>query len=332
MKRMSRFPLVVVLCAFSLLFLTHGLVKAETITLKGVTAWPKNIGHSKGMLTLVEVLDEMVAKQAPGELKIQYVGGPESVKTSDQVQAVQRGMVDIANTSGAYYTHILPDIDALKMTEWTPAEERTNGVFNYLVGLHEKIGIRYLGRTGANIKFHLYMNKPMKAADLKGLNIRVSPLYLPVIKGLGGNPVVIAPTDVYPARERNVVDGYGWPAVGITDWGWQKVTKYQIEPGFYLVGDVMLMNMASWNKLSKKLQDMLTQAVIESENRTMAFWKERSQNEAQVLAKAGVQVLPLPPAEQTKLLQVVYEESWKDLTQKAPKTAPELKKLLTKAK
>jgi TRAP-type C4-dicarboxylate transport system substrate-binding protein len=95
---------------------------------------------------------------------------------------------------------------------------------------------------------------------------------------------------------------------------------------------VMLMNMASWNKLSKNLQDILMEAVIESEKRVMAFWKERSQSEAQVLAKAGVQVLALPPAEQTKLLQVVSDESWKELMQKAPKTAPEMKKLLTKAK
>ena len=39
-------------------------------------------------------------------------------------------------------------------------------------------------------------------------------MYLQIIKGLGGNPVVIPPTEVYPALERNVVDGFCWPAVG----------------------------------------------------------------------------------------------------------------------
>jgi TRAP-type C4-dicarboxylate transport system substrate-binding protein len=65
------------------------------------------------------------------------------------------------------------------------------------------------------------------------LNIRVSPRYLQAIKGLGGNPVVIPPTEVYAALERNVVDGYCWPSVGIRDWGWHKQTKYVIDPGFY---------------------------------------------------------------------------------------------------
>jgi TRAP-type C4-dicarboxylate transport system substrate-binding protein len=42
-------------------------------------------------------------------------------------------------------------------------------------------------------------------------------MYLQVIKGLGGNPVVIPPTDVYQALERKVVDGYCFVLVSIRE-------------------------------------------------------------------------------------------------------------------
>ena len=79
-------------------------------------------------------------------------------------------------------------------------------------------------------------------------------MYLQAIKGLGGNPVVIPPTEVYAALERNVVDGYCWPAVGIRDWGWQKHTQYVVDPGFYNVPNPLLINLKMWNQTASKAE------------------------------------------------------------------------------
>ena len=50
---------------------------------------------------------------------------------------------------------------------------------------------------------------------------------------LGANVVTTPPGEVYTALERGVVDGYGWPILGIFDLGWQEKTKYRVDPGFY---------------------------------------------------------------------------------------------------
>ena len=89
---------------------------AETFTLKAISAWPKSAVEYKAWTTWVDMVDQMVAKKYPGELKIQYLGGPEAVKTPDQAPALQRGQFDILYTSGAYYTDVLPEIDALKLS------------------------------------------------------------------------------------------------------------------------------------------------------------------------------------------------------------------------
>jgi len=94
---------------FAVLSMGNGPVNAaETFTLKAVTAWPKTASEFKAFTILTDLVDQMIAKKAPGELKIQYIGGPEAVKTPDQVPALQRGMVDMVYTSGAYYTNVLP--------------------------------------------------------------------------------------------------------------------------------------------------------------------------------------------------------------------------------
>jgi TRAP-type C4-dicarboxylate transport system substrate-binding protein len=305
---------------------------AETVTLKAVTAWPKMAVEYRALTLFTDLVDQIVAKKAPGELKLQYIGGPEAVKAADQAQALQRGMVDLIFTAGAYYQGVLPDIDALKLTDFNPWEERANGAWAYINDLHAKKGIHYLGRLGLNLQFHLFMKKPIKTADLKGLNIRVSPLYLPAVKGLGGNPTVIPIPDVYSALERNVVDGAGSPLVGIREYGWQKHVKYMIDPGFYTVVNPLLINLEKWNKLSPKLQSILNEACIEAEKKAVALFADLAKQERPLLVKEGVEIVALPPAEAQKFLKIVYDEGWKEAIQKNPQTGPELKKLLTKAR
>jgi TRAP-type C4-dicarboxylate transport system substrate-binding protein len=333
MGRRLTFLFFAVLFTFAVLSMVSGPVKAETFTLKAVTAWPKTASEYKAFTTFTDLVEQMVAKKYPGQLKIQYIGGPEAVKTPDQVQALQRGMVDMVFTTTAYYLSVLPEVDAIKLSNLTPSEERASGAWAYLNDLHEKkIGTYYLARLGLGTKFHLYLKKPIKSADLKGLNIRVSPMYLQAIKGLGGNPVVIPPTEVYAALERNVVDGYCWPAVGIRDWGWQKHTQYVVDPGFYNVPNPLLVNLKIWNQLPPRLRYLFTESALEAEKRVVAAFDELARQERPLLLKEGIQVVDLPPAEKEKFLRVAYEEGWKDVLNKSPQIGAKLKELLTKKK
>lgn len=308
-------------------------VSAETFTIKAVTGWPKTASEHKAFMVFTDTLDEIVAKKAPGELKVQHIGGPEAVKSQDQVQALQRGMVDMVFTTTAYYVSVLPEVDAYKLSSFHAPEERVNGALAYMNSLHEKrLGVHLLARLGLDTKFHLYLKKPIKTADLKGLNIRVSPMYLQVVKGLGGNPVVIPPTETYIALERNVVDGYCWPSVGIREWGWDKQTKYVVEPGFYVVPNPLLINLKYWQKLPKRLQDILTEAATEAEKKVTALFQDLEKKERPLLIKEGISVIDLPGPEKERFLRVAYEEGWKDVLQKNPQTGPELKRLLSKSK
>jgi TRAP-type transport system periplasmic protein len=332
-KRLGSVLLTVLFAVSALVVQTLPAGAAEPITLKAVTAWPKPATDNKAFFTFTDFIEQMVARRAPGELKINYIGGPEAVKTMDQVAAAQRGMVDMVFTTNAYYLSVLPEADAMKLSTMTPMEERASGATAYFNDLHEKrLGLRYQARLGLDLRFHLYLTKPIKSADLKGLNIRVSANQLQAIKTLGANPVVLPPTEVYVALERHVVDGYCWPSVGIRDWGWDKLTKFVVDPGFYNVPNPVLINLATWNKLPKKLQDIFNEAAIEGEKKAVAEFADLLKKERPILQKQGIEVITLSPAESEKFLKTAYDEGWRELAEKAPSTTPELKKLLTKTR
>ena len=331
MKRKVKFLFVAALFAWGVLTVGSGTVQAaETITLKAVTAWPKPATDNQAFFIFADLVEQMVAKKAPGELKIQYIGGPEAVKTMDQVQAAQRGMIDMVFTTNAYYLSVLPEVDSIKLSALNPMEERAGGALAYLNNLHEqRLGLRYHARLGLDLKFHLYMTKAIKSADLKGLNIRVSANQLQAIKALGANPIVIPPTEVYAALERHVVDGYCWPSVGIRDWGWDKVTKYMVHPGFFNVPNPVLINLKTWNNLSKKLQDILNDAAVEGEKKAVAHFDDLLKKERPILQKGGIDVIELSPSEKEKFLKVAYDSAWKEILDRSPQTVPKLKELLT---
>ena len=67
---------------------------AETITLKAIAAWDKTKIEFQAWTTFSEILDQLVAKKAPGELKIQFLGGPEVVKEAVR-RAVRAAVADV---------------------------------------------------------------------------------------------------------------------------------------------------------------------------------------------------------------------------------------------
>ncbi|MCZ7678226.1 MAG: hypothetical protein M5U28_05415, partial [Sandaracinaceae bacterium] len=55
---------------------------------------------------------------------------------------------------------------------------------------------------------------------------------------------------------------YGWPILGIFDLGWEKVTRFRMEPAFYSVEVNVLVNNDVWKSLNDKQKKVLTEAAL----------------------------------------------------------------------
>lgn len=310
--------------AFALFTLAHAApAAAQEATLRAVSSFAEGTQFSRNFERFIE----KVNKDGKGVVQINYIGGPRAVPPFEVGNAVRTKVVDMANVTGAFYTNLMPEADGFKLIGKPMSEQRKNGTWAYINELHnKKLNSHYLARQFHNVPFHIYLNKKIDKLDFSGLKIRVTPVYRDIVQALGGTPINTAPGEVFTALERGVVDGYGWPVSGIFDLGWDKVTKFRMDPGFYSVEVNVLVNQDVWKGLNDKQRKVLSDA---------ALWLEGldSENEAGNKAevarqtKAGIQAISFGSAESKKFIDQANNVAWESVIKRAPDTGPKLRAL-----
>ncbi|MGH8675576.1 MAG: TRAP transporter substrate-binding protein DctP, partial [Burkholderiales bacterium] len=273
---------------------------------------------------------ERVNAEGKGTLQLNFIGGPKAIPTFEVGKSVQGGVVDIGMSTGAFYTNVFPESDALKLTEMPVAEQRKNGVIAYINKVwNEKGNMHYLGRVVEHQAFHLYLNKEISRPDLKGIKLRITPVYRDFFSAMGATVMTTAPGEVYTALERGVVDGYGWPIGGIFDFNWHERTKFRVDPGFYDAEVSLIVNLKKWQSLGAKQREFLQQQVINFEGRN-DFWKAYAQEETKRQAAAGIKTITFDSANAAAYRKLAYETGWAGIIKLSPQYGPQMQKLFTK--
>jgi TRAP-type C4-dicarboxylate transport system substrate-binding protein len=228
----------------------------------------------------------------------------------------------MASVPPTFYTNLCPECDAqilapqmtpqLRKTQfWTVLQKYTN----------QKLNAHLLSSYGDGVGFHIWTNKPPTGGTLKGMRLRTTPNYAPLFAALGVSQVTTAPGEVLTALERGVVDGYGWPAIGMFDLGWGAHTKYRLDPSFYNVIVNVLVNQNKWNSLREDQRAFLTKMAgwLESEN--TRWVEERKAADEKKIRDAGIQVVDMGPGHR----KLAYDAYWDALAKRAPEPIKELR-------
>ena len=298
-------------------------VSAQEVTPRAVSAFAEKTQFSKNFERFLDRVNET----GKGQVKINYIGGPRAMPPFEVGNAVRTKVVDIANVTGAFYTNLMPEADGFKLISKPMIEQRKNGTWEFINQLHnQKLNAQYLARQFHNVPFHIYLNKKPDKMDFSGLKIRVTPVYKDIVEALGGTAITTAPGEVYTALERGVVDGYGWPVNGIFDLGWEKVTKFRLEPAFYSVEVNVLVNLDTWKALNDAQRKVLSDAALWLEGldaeQTAVMASERDRQ-----TKAGIQPIDFGPEESKKFLAKANDVAWQSVIKRAPESGPKLRQL-----
>lgn len=267
-----------------------------------------------------------VNNQCKGKVSIDVVG-PDAIKAFEQPNALKDGVIDMMSGPPAYYKGILVAADTAVLADVPPAEQRTNGAWAYLNKIHnEKMNAQYLAQTAYGIKFFIYSQKEAKNGRFDGQRLRSVPNYDAFFKELGAQTVKMAPPEVYTGLERGTVDGYGWPLWGISDFGWQKHTKYRYGPGFFNVVVNILVNLDRWNSFSDEQRQCLNHMSVWLEGQWPAWREAQDKEEIAKQDAAGIKYVDLGAAHAERAEQLY----WDELAKADPENVAALKKLLTK--
>jgi len=300
--------------AIAALAVSGAVLAQQPITLRGITPWTADYDLSKGFFTF----QQLVNQKLKGKVSVSYVGGPEVAAPNQQFQALKNGVVDVLLGAAAYYRTEVPMAWAVQFVEKTPPELRKTGWYDVMRKIHlDQGGVIYLANTAAGGgAFRLYMAKKIDKPDFKGLKIRVSPVYTPLVSALGGAPISMAPGEIFTGLERKVVDGFGWTYTGIDTLGLHEVTKYVIDHPFYSLDTVILVNKGVWDKLSPDIQKALEEVAQETERRHLAYMQASLKKEDEKLKKLGLELIKFSPADAERYVRTAYDAGWKDFAEK----------------
>lgn len=320
--------LVIVFMFFLFAFPWAVQAAEKPIKLKIISAFSQN----NKMNDALWILQKKVKENSKGRLELVWGGGPEAIPTFQLVEAVRNGIADVAWTSHTFNVAQLPVVQGAKLSTIMPWDERKAGVVDFYRKIYaDKLNAYYLGRGTPGLAYNFYSVVPIKSlADFKGMPIRVTPAYKTFVEALGASPIVTDPGEVYSALERNMFKAYGWPAMGIGDFGWDEVTKFVLEPSFYQVDVMGLVNIKVWNKLPKDLQDVLNASMQATEREVYDHIKKLVQEDRKKLKAKGIKEIRLSKIESDKYLQTAYEASWKEVLKKDPTQGAMLRALLSK--
>src|SRR5262245_61482906 len=126
---------------------------AQEVTLRLVSAFAENGIYVQRLQPWIQKFNA----DGKGILQINFIGGPRAIPTFEVGNAVKTGVVDLAMSTGAFYTNVMPEADFLKLTQIPVAEQRKNGAFDAINQVwNEKANMQYIGRVVENQPFHIY--------------------------------------------------------------------------------------------------------------------------------------------------------------------------------
>ena len=178
-----------------------------------------------------------------------------------------------------------------------------------------------LGNTG--VQMGGWFNKEINSLDdIKGLKMRIPGIGGKVFAKAGGNPVLLAGSEVYTALERNTIDATEWIGPYHDQrLGLYRAANHYYYPGWHEPGTVLelTVNQRAWDNLPADLQAIVANAAQAENLRMLSEMEQKNLSAlAELQQREGIQILPFPKEVLAKL-KMLSDETLQEEADKDPK-------------
>lgn len=276
---------------------------------------------------MLEVYLKNVETASKGDIKF-IVSGPETVPPFEQLQPVSSGVFQMLFTHGAYHigqTPYLLSVEALggDLKKWRDA-----GVREMVDKHYAKFGLKLvaLGQTPEKTALQIILRQPVgPSGDLKGRKLRGTQTFSGVFSALGASPVVLPASEIYSSLEKGVVDGAGWPVLGVLDYRWYEVAKFIGRPTFGMLTYPIFFNLNAWNKLTDQQKQILLDEGKKIEDAFFVEWTKLADEETAQLVKRGAQITNIGGDKKDQLNKALVDTLFELGMKTSPKDVGELR-------
>ena len=262
---------------------------------------------------------------AHGLVNIRLIGA-EVISAAEQPTALKEGQLDIIASPPGNYRAYMPEAPTQNLSNLTLNEQRASGGYNALNQLLSKrLNAISLTSYGTGVPFHLYLTTPIQSvSELKNKRIRAQVLQTLFLNALGAHVVTADLTNLSPALDYNLIDGFAYTLWGVDDFSWHERIAQRIDPGFYSASVNILINKTIWHELEEREQQSLLKASQWLEDTMQHQYQERNQHALKLQQRAGISAFDAG----SEFANQAHELYWQALEDKSPIEVPKLRRLL----
>lgn len=279
----------------------------KTWTLKFQSSHPSILAYNT---RTAQGFRDLVTEMSHGRIKFEVFEVGALASVTGMLEAVDQGVLDIAQSWGGYYTGDVPEADVevgLPMA-WTEPWMAYDAYYNR--GLAEVIEQAYESKFNVEwfpaiiaLNYGVATREPIHSlADLEGKKIRAIGVYGDLMKALGASAVVIPGAELQTALQLGTVDGLIYGAEAIASQGLQSYVKTLASQPTWNVGvGHWVINRDVWKELPPDLQDVIRYAARYGNLAQTMNYAAAEAEKAAVLKAAGVEMLALSAEDQGRL-------------------------------
>ncbi|MDT8371648.1 MAG: TRAP transporter substrate-binding protein DctP [Gammaproteobacteria bacterium] len=294
---------------------TQSIDTSKTYHWKMVTTWPP------GFPVLQEGAERFaknIKDMSNGRLTIKVYAGGELIPPLQTFDAVSQGTVEMGHGSAYYWAGKVPEAQFFSTVPFGMTARGMNA-WLYDGGGLELWRETYkpfhvipfpLGNTG--VQMGGWFNKEINSLqDIKGLKMRIPGIGGKVLAKAGGNPVLLAGSELYTALERNTIDATEWIGPYHDQrLGLYRAAEHYYYPGWHEPGTVLelTVNQRAWDSLPADLQAIISNAAMAENVRMLSEMEQKNMFALQDLkARPNVQLHRFPDEVLAKLKALTDE-------------------------
>jgi len=249
-----------------------------------------------------------VEKRCAGRVKIRLYTGGSLGSGRETLERVEKGMEEIGNFVGAYtpgrfdlntiveLPFAFPDIGT--------AYDVGNELFNLSPHIRNEFKtVRKLTVHHAGMQDIASRGRAIrKADDFKGMKLRSPGGYVgKTLEILGAKPVSMPSSETYMNMQRKVVDGSIQYAASIPGYKLEEVTDYFTVVSVSISSVYWIINNKFWASLPDDIKQIFEDVAIRCSHLAAYWYQAKYDQGIEVMKKAGVEIIELPPEEMAKL-------------------------------
>lgn len=256
---------------------------------------------------------DLVAEKTGGSVKVEIFPSSTLHGWSEGVDSLQGGVSDIS------WINADNRLPCYAVTSLYPAEvsleDQTGLDAAYAELIRDEaanVGLVPLFNSNYSYDQEWWFEEPIAdIGNLDGKLVRsIGPLVSMMIETWGGEPVFVAPKEVFQSAERGVVDGINMGVATYSSWKLWTVMPYMVNANLFYGNIQYMMNKAKFDALTAEEQAALVEAAAETEawlQPRYEAWVDQQVGNA-VMAGGG-QAVSIPE-EQRKALLASVKDKW----------------------